>query len=133
MRLLRDQAGASAIEFALVVPILIALLIGICDFGRYAFTNASLHHASRQAVRMAIVRSSVSGNEADVATVKTYALGRAIGINTAACASPAVQYSAGNVPGSVITVAMTCPFRTLIPGLSFTLQVTQRSSMTIST
>ena len=45
------ERAQSMIEFALVFPILLALLLGIFEFGRYVFTYASVTNASREAVR----------------------------------------------------------------------------------
>lgn len=45
--------GQSMVEFALVAPLLLALLIGILEFGRMVFVYASVTNASREAVRFA--------------------------------------------------------------------------------
>ena len=48
----RDEKGASAVEFALVLPVLLALLLGIIEFG-FAFNNQiSLQQAVREGVRV---------------------------------------------------------------------------------
>ncbi len=39
-RRMRSERGAAVVEFALVVPILIALVFGIAEFGRAYFTRA---------------------------------------------------------------------------------------------
>jgi hypothetical protein len=41
------------VEFALVLPILIALLVGLLEVGRLIFTYAAVNNASREAVRYA--------------------------------------------------------------------------------
>ena len=50
-RLFRDQRGAAAVEFALLLPLLMLILLGTIDFGRFGFaaitvTNAARHAAS---------------------------------------------------------------------------------------
>ncbi|MCJ7472348.1 MAG: pilus assembly protein [Actinobacteria bacterium] len=52
---LRNEKGASAVEFALVVPIFLMLVFGIFQFG-IAFNNwIALTHAAREGVRLAAV------------------------------------------------------------------------------
>jgi len=51
----RTQRGASAVEFALVVPILIMLVFGVIQFG-FAFAQQSaLSHGARQGARWGVV------------------------------------------------------------------------------
>ncbi|WP_084327823.1 TadE/TadG family type IV pilus assembly protein [Intrasporangium oryzae] len=53
----RRDRGAAAIEFALVLPLLLLAIAGIIDFGRAFFTQISLTNAAREAVRAAVVSS----------------------------------------------------------------------------
>jgi hypothetical protein len=48
--------GQSLVEFALIFPIFILLLVGIFDLGRVVWANNSLATASREAARFAVVR-----------------------------------------------------------------------------
>lgn len=48
---LRSERGAAAVEFALVVPVLLALLLGIIEFGRAYNVQISLTHAARETAR----------------------------------------------------------------------------------
>lgn len=49
---LRTERGAAAVEFALVVPILIVLALGIAEFGRAFQTQATLAAAAREGARV---------------------------------------------------------------------------------
>ena len=52
---LRNEKGASAVEFALVLPIFIMLVFGIFQFG-IAFNNwIAITHAAREGARLAAV------------------------------------------------------------------------------
>jgi Flp pilus assembly protein TadG len=51
----KGEKGQSLVEFALVVPLLLLLLIGIAEFGRAWMTKNILTGAAREAVRMAAV------------------------------------------------------------------------------
>jgi Flp pilus assembly protein TadG len=51
----RARQGQSLVEFALVLPLLLVLLMGILDFGRAIAAYNSVSNAARSAVRVAIV------------------------------------------------------------------------------
>jgi ABC-type dipeptide/oligopeptide/nickel transport system permease subunit len=50
--------GQAMVEFALVFPVFVLLLVGIFDFGRVIWVNDTLSTASREAARYAIVHGS---------------------------------------------------------------------------
>lgn len=43
-----DRSGASAVELALVLPVLITLVLGAVDFGRFAYTYIAVSNAARE-------------------------------------------------------------------------------------
>lgn len=49
-RVHRDR-GAAAVEFAIVAPLLLVILLGLVDFGRLFFVQVSLAGASREGAR----------------------------------------------------------------------------------
>ena len=55
------EAGAVAVEFALVLPIFLALVLGIAEMGRAFNIQVSLSEAARQASRYAAVHCSEAG------------------------------------------------------------------------
>ncbi|WP_083807843.1 TadE family protein [Intrasporangium calvum] len=56
-----SERGASAVEFALVLPLLFLILAGIVDFGRFMFTASTLTNAAREGARVAVVSDPYSG------------------------------------------------------------------------
>ncbi len=54
----RDR-GAAAVEFALVVPILLMLLFGMIDYGLYFSNQLGVQQGARDAARQAAVGSSL--------------------------------------------------------------------------
>ena len=75
-RRLRDR-GAAAVEFALVVPILIALVLAIAVFGRAYNIQSSLSMAAREGVRvMAIEKDAAAARTA--ASIAAMNLGLAV-------------------------------------------------------
>jgi len=59
----REEHGAAAVEFALVVPILVVLLFGIVNIGVVLAQQLSLSNSARQAARFAVV--DVEGRACD--------------------------------------------------------------------
>lgn len=53
--LARENRGQSVVEFALVFPLLLVLLIGIAEFGRAWMTMNTLTSAAREGARLAVV------------------------------------------------------------------------------
>src|SRR5512135_3923430 len=52
---LRQQNGASAVEFAMILPFLVVLLFGIIEFGLLLYDQQVITNASREGARAAIV------------------------------------------------------------------------------
>ena len=58
--LIRDQRGASAAEFALVLPLLLLLLLGMIDAGRFMWEYNRAEKATQMGVRYAVVTNPVA-------------------------------------------------------------------------
>ncbi|HWS15226.1 MAG TPA: TadE/TadG family type IV pilus assembly protein [Candidatus Methylomirabilis sp.] len=56
----RSIRGQSLVEFALVLPVFLLLLIGVTEFGRAWMTRNILTGASREAVRIAAVQGNTA-------------------------------------------------------------------------
>lgn len=61
MRKLRSERGAAAVEFALVLPILIVLVFGIVEFARAFQVQATLAAAARESVRILALQDDSAG------------------------------------------------------------------------
>lgn len=48
---LSNEKGAAAVEFAIILPLLLLLILLMIDFGRLLFVEISLNSASREAAR----------------------------------------------------------------------------------
>ncbi len=59
-RLARSASGQSLIEFVLVIPILLLILFGIMEFGRYFYTRLTLRQAVAEAARFAVTGNQLT-------------------------------------------------------------------------
>ena len=57
---LRDRRGASAAEFALVLPLLLLLLFGLIDAGRFMWEYNRAEKATQMGVRYAVVTDPIA-------------------------------------------------------------------------
>jgi len=53
--ILKEQNGASAVEFAILLPFLVLLVFGIIEFGLLLYNQQVITNASREGARAAIV------------------------------------------------------------------------------
>ena len=58
-KLLKNQDGVSAVEFAIVLPLFVVLIFGIIEFGVIMYNKAIITNASREGARFAILFDSV--------------------------------------------------------------------------
>ncbi|PNH81142.1 TadE/TadG family type IV pilus assembly protein [Arthrobacter sp. AFG20] len=55
----RNERGAVAVEFALIAPVLLLLLIGMVEFGRIYNAQLQLTAAARESVRVMAIQKQV--------------------------------------------------------------------------
>ena len=63
---MRDERGASAVEFAFIVPLLIVLVVGIAEFGRAFQVQSTLSAAAREGVRTMALQNDPAAARASV-------------------------------------------------------------------
>lgn len=105
----RRDAGAAAVEMAIVLPLLVALVFGIIDLGRMLNAQIEISQAAREGVRLAAL---TEGN-ASYASM--------IGARVAAAApNPGFQGGAASVVGSPVT----CPNASSLASVTVTYHFT---------
>ena len=61
-KVMRDDRGATAVEFALLLPLLLLIVMGIVDFGRMLNAQQTLTQAAREGARLvALAQPNVTG------------------------------------------------------------------------
>jgi Flp pilus assembly protein TadG len=71
-RLWRNADGSAAIEFGLVLPLLLVVLVGIIDYGQIHFTRLTMTNAAREGARVGVTMSEDDAQAAAVATTSSY-------------------------------------------------------------
>jgi Flp pilus assembly protein TadG len=64
MRSRSHERGQALVEFALAIPLLILILLGIFDLGRAVYASSTLNNAAREAGRLAIVDQTITDIQA---------------------------------------------------------------------
>lgn len=59
-RLAHDKRGVAAVEFALLAPVFLALLLGAMETGRLLWVRSMLQFAAEEATRYALVRTDAT-------------------------------------------------------------------------
>lgn len=59
----RCRKGAAAVEFALVAPTLFLVLMGLFEFGLFAWNRHSLEHATEETARVVMMKTAVTDTQ----------------------------------------------------------------------
>ncbi len=117
---LRGERGASAVEFAMIVPLLLVLVLGIAEFGHAFQVQGTLSAAAREGARvMALQNDPAAARQAvrDAApTLHPSITNAQVTVTPAAC--PAAGTTGRNVR---VTVSYPMPFLTDFFGASIRL------------
>lgn len=62
-----SERGAAALEYGLLLPVLISIVLGAMDAGRLMWTYTTLHRAVEASARCASINSSACGTVAQIA------------------------------------------------------------------
>ena len=84
---LKDQQGASMVEFAFVLPLLVLLVFGIIEFGLLLYNKAMLTNASREGARKGVVSQDPRVRDDEIKTVvKNYCQNYVVTFGSDICA-----------------------------------------------
>jgi hypothetical protein len=115
-----DQSGQAMVEFALVAPIVFAMLFGVISICFLGFQNSSLHNAASAGSREASIETSLvtpTGGEycesGDPETIEQAVVHAAVGlpVNTAplcAASSTATELTQTPNVADEVNIAVTC-------------------------
>jgi len=127
--LIKEQKGAAIVEFAIVLPLLILLLMGAIEFGILYYNKQVITNASREGARAGIIaygRDLYSNDAAICELVKNYCKSHLItfsGSPDLECSDitldplEGVRSSSGFVFGSSFKVTVAYDYDFLVPSL----------------
>ena len=86
------KSGTTAIEFGLLAPVFLLMLLGLVEFGRLLWTQSTLQEAVEAASRCASVTPTVCSTPS---AIESYAASQAFGLPVSASAFTATSASCG--------------------------------------
>jgi Flp pilus assembly protein TadG len=122
-RFFRDDRGASAVEFALVVVPLLLFIFGSIEFARLLWTRQSMQSLAISAARcMGILQPScISGSSYDSTATTNYIIGRAASLGVPLTSANITLNNAstcnGNASATFSKVTISYTFNTVAPRL----------------
>jgi Flp pilus assembly protein TadG len=106
----RSRRGATAVEFAIIAPLYIALLFGLVEGGMALSAQLALEHAVVNAARCSALNTTTCGTAAET---QTYAAGEALGQSVPTTAFTVTSPACGaNVAASYVYNLPTLVFGT---------------------
>jgi Flp pilus assembly protein TadG len=103
------ERGAAAVEFALLLPVLLLLVFGIVDFGRALNAQITLTQAAREGVRLAALGQP---------NVVSRTQAAATGISPVTVTVTVCQAGAGPAPDAVVKTSYSFSFVTPIGAIA---------------
>ncbi|MFD3443664.1 TadE/TadG family type IV pilus assembly protein [Microbacteriaceae bacterium 4G12] len=117
MRRMRSERGAVAVEFALVLPLLVAMLLGIMEFGLMYNGQVSVTNAARETARTMVVTN-------DPAAARNAARAATPGLNPGLTNAEIRITPATCTPGATARITISHPFGSITkffgPGVTLT-------------
>lgn len=111
---LKSQRGAAVIEFALILPLLLIVLVGTMDASLALYDKAVITNASREGARAGIVARSPPLTDAQIQQIVQNYLQGALVSSGSTSALPAVQIQKGTWNGdAILTVTVRYTFQGL--------------------
>lgn len=108
----RAERGAAAVEFALVAPLLLLLVLGIAEFGRAYNISTTLSAAAREGARTMALQNSTSAARAAAQSAAT-----GVSLSTSQISvTPAACPTGSTGSTTLVTVKITYPM-TFVSGL----------------
>lgn len=125
------RRGAAAVEFVIVLPILLTVLLGATDFGRFSYSSIAIANAARSGAEYAAMNPCDSSTQSAWTAGVTQAVTNELSPSTAFDTSK-LTITVTNVTESGglrrVSVQVTYPFQTILNSSflpsSFTLQQT---------
>ncbi|GAB6876054.1 TadE family protein [Thermaerobacter litoralis] len=103
------QRGQALVELAVLLPVLLLILMGVLDLGRYVYTGLTVRHAAREGARFGAVHPG------DDAGIRRQVEAAATGLDVAQLAVEVDPEPSRRMVGEPLTVEVRYPFRFITP------------------
>jgi Flp pilus assembly protein TadG len=113
-KLSRARGGATAVEFAIVAPVLLMLLLGIMEGGRALWTQNALSFAVEQAARCASIDQNNCGSTTQVQSFAA----RVSGENFISSIFTVTAAACGNLVSASYPMQLNIPYVSAAPTLT---------------
>lgn len=121
-RLWRNADGTAAIEFGLILPVLLVVLVGIIDYGQIHFVRLTMTNAAREGARVGVTMPEPDAQAAAIAATNAYL--------TSANVTAVVTATTPSQTNPTVTVTVTIdPFQPLIGLVPTPARLTVSASM----
>jgi Flp pilus assembly protein TadG len=118
MKLKCTQKGLAMVEFAIVAPLLLLIMFGICELGIVLYDQAIITNASREFARVGIVLRDPKPTNADIQDVATNYFNNVhlISFHTGIINPTVIPTGIGGNFGTPVVVTVTYPYHNLVFG-----------------
>lgn len=127
------RRGASLVEFAFIVPVLLLLLVGILEYSRFLFTVQVMNNAAREGARYVVVNTTTTLTTTDIQNyVNTYMAGTGAQLSGYSATSNITVFQASATTGldnsggwantawgQPIGVTVSGTYNPIVPGMLF--------------
>src|SRR5437867_4314669 len=125
-----NERGVAAVEFALLLPVLLMILFGIIEFGMIMYSREVITNAAREGARTGIVQGPPKRTAGQIKTIaNNYLTGT--GINPAKVTFTVV--GDGLLNPNTLTVTATYPYKFLVPYLPMVVGIPSPLTITAQT
>ena len=124
-RIGRDERGQALVEFALILPIILLLVVGMLEFARAWNLHQVMTDAAREGARRAVLADTKAVNGQTQDSVKKAMWDRLaqFGYDPSKATMSIAPLADWKVTGQAITVTMVCPYRFwAIPWMSLSMR-----------
>jgi Flp pilus assembly protein TadG len=115
---LRDERGQALVEFAVVLPILLVLLLGIIQTGIYLFTISDVNQAARSGGRMLTTLRNDSSAVTEVEAKVASAVSQEVDPTKLSYSFSPTMPPGGWAPGAIVTMKVTYPASLSVMGIN---------------
>lgn len=111
MKILKNQKGQSLVEFSIILPLLLLVVMGIVEFGMMLNSYLTINNAAREGARYGIIGNS----NAEIQSIIT---STSPSLNSAYLTITITPADGSRISGNTLTVKLTYNYKLTVPIIS---------------